>query len=360
VATKSTLPILGNVLLDAAGEALTVSANNLDIGISCVIPARVVQPGRVTLQARLLNEFVASLDHGDVEFVQDQNPLTTTVRHARGQSHMRGIDPEDFPPIPDRVEGSAVLVFDPAALREAISHVAFAAASDDSRPVLAGVHLDAHESTVMMSAADGFRMSLRQLMTVTPVAEPLSIIVPARSLGELSRVVADADEPIEVWVTPNRSQLLANAPGIRFVSRLIDGTFPDLKQVVPKQWFTRTVVPREELLDATRRAAIFARSANDVVRIEFAPASADLDMGRVTIKANAADTGDNQDEVDAQVEGDEMQVAFNGRYLSEVLSVMRGAKVAVELQGPNSAGVIRSVESDDFTHVIMPMVIGAN
>jgi DNA polymerase-3 subunit beta len=273
---------------------------------------------------------------------------------------LRGIDPDDFPPLTPDVEGTEVMRVDPVLLRDAIGHVVFAAATDDSRPVLAGVQFDARDGSVALAAADGFRMSLRTMALTDPVVQPLTIIVPARAMQELSRVLAEISDPVDVRVTPNQSQLIVTAPGLRFVSRLIDGTFPDLRQVVPKSWSTRTVVPREDLLDATKRAAIFARSNNDIVRLEIAPASDTFDMGRLTITATAADTGENRDEVDARVEGGQMQVAFNGRYLTDVLSVMRGASVAFELQGPNTAGVIRSVDTDDFVHVIMPMVIGSN
>jgi DNA polymerase-3 subunit beta len=252
------------------------------------------------------------------------------------------------------------LRLDPGTLRDAIGHVVFAAASDDSRPVLAGVQLIARDEKLSLAAADGFRMSLHHARLGQSVDQPLSIIIPARAMNELSRILGDAGDVVELTVSPNQSQLLVSLEDIWFTTRLIDGTFPDLSQIIPKDWNTRTVVSREDLLDAARRAAIFSRSANDVVRFDIAPASESLDMGRVTVTGNAADTGDNRDDVDAQVEGGEMQIAFNGRYLTDVLSVMREPNVAFELQGANAAGVIKPADSDDFTHVIMPMVIGAS
>lgn len=193
-----------------------------------------------------------------------------------------------------------------------------------------------------------------------PVDSPLSIIVPARAMQELSRILADGGDYVELAVTPNQSQLLATVGDVWFSTRLIDGTFPDLSQIIPRNWNTRTIVARDVLLDAARRAAIFARSNNDVVKLDIAPPSESLDMGRMRVTGTAADTGDNQDDLDVQVEGGEIQIAFNGRYLTDVLSVMRDSKVAFELQGANSAGVIKAADSDDFTHVIMPMVIGTN
>lgn len=360
VASKSTLTVLGNYLLEAAEDALTVSATNLDLAITCRIPAEVSESGRITVQARVLSEFVASLDDDTVELSQEQGPLTVTVRQRATQAHVRGTDPEDFPTIARAIEGGASLALEPGAFRDAISRVVFAAATDDSRPVLAGVQLTARDERLTLAAADGFRMSVQQVNLGRPVDQDLSIIVPARSFQEVSRVLADAGDVVTLTVTPNQSQLMVTLEDVWITTRLIDGTFPDLSQIIPRDWNTRTTVQRDDLLDATRRATIFARSNNDVVKLEIAPSSESLDIGRITVTGTAADTGDNRDDIDAQVEGGEMQIAFNGRYLNDVLSVLRDARVAFELQGPNSAGVIKSAESEDFVHVIMPMVIGAN
>jgi DNA polymerase-3 subunit beta len=360
VATKSTLPVLGNYLIEAADDAVVISATNLELGITMRVAAQVDEPGRITVQARVLSDFVASLAAGDVELCQDQGPLTVTVRQGATQAHVRGIDPDDFPPLARAVEGGTTLRLDPASFREAINHVAFAAASDDNRPVLAGVQLVVTDNVLTLAAADGFRMSVFRAGMLLPTEQPVSIIVPSRAMHELTRILGDAGDVVELTVTPNQSQLLVTLEGIWFSTRLIDGTFPDLSQIIPKDWNTRTVVQREMLLDAAKRAAIFARSNNDVVKLEIAPPTESLAMGQVIVTGNAADTGDNRDDVEAQVEGGEMQIAFNGRYLTEVLSVMREQRVAFELLGSNMAGVIRPENSDAFTHVIMPMVIGSN
>lgn len=360
VASKSTLPILGNFLLNASEEQLVVTATNLELGIRYTIPAKVQEEGRVTLQARVLNDFVASLSSGEMELLNDQGPLTVLVKQGNTQAHVRGIDPDDFPPLTEHAGEGTQFEVDPSVLREAIEHVVFAAASDDSRPVLAGVQLEVKGDKLQLAAADGFRMSVRTVTLDQPLESEVSIIIPARAMGEMSRVLSDASEPARISITPNQTQLYLSLPDIVFVTRLIDGTFPDLKQIIPTTWNTRSIVLRDTVLDAARRAAIFARSANDVVKFEIQPPSESLEMGQVTITANAADTGDNRDDIDAQVEGEPTQIAFNGRYLTDVLSVMRSSSVAFELQGANAAGVIKSEGSDDFVHVIMPMVIGAS
>jgi DNA polymerase-3 subunit beta len=172
-------------------------------------------------------------------------------------------------------------------------------------------------------------------------------------------LLADADEPVRIGVTPNRSQILARVGDSEWVSRLIDGTFPDVMQIVPKEFGTRLDLGREPLLNAVRRAGYFARENNDVVRLQVQPADDDLAPGNVEVSAHAAERGNSQSFVDASISGGELQIAFNGRYLSDVLAVLRNGQVTLGLNGSNQAGVVRSSGDEDYTHVIMPMVIGA-
>lgn len=360
VASRTTLPVLSNYLIEAEEDALTVSATNLELGITCRIPARVDEPGKAALQARVLNDFVSSLSSGEVQLYEDSGPTTMLVKQGATQAHVRGQDPDEFPAVTPESTPAAALTVDSGLLSEAIAQVVFAAATDDSRPVLAGVHIESEGTKLALAAADGFRMSFREMDIGRELENDISIVVPARSMQEIARIIADSEEPAEISITANQAQMIVSIPDITVVTRLIDGTFPDLKQIIPQEWNTRTVVSREVLLDAARRAAIFARSNNDVVKFALEPAGGADGIGRMTITATAADTGDNRDDLDAQVEGSELEVAFNGRYLTDVLSVLGSPSVALELQGPNAAGVFKPVDDDSFVHVIMPMVIGAN
>ncbi len=360
VASRTTLPVLGNYLIETADDELIVSATDLERGIVCRIPARIDEPGKAALQARVLSDFVSTLSSGEIELFEDSGPTTMLVKQGLTQAHVRGQDADDFPAIaPDSAAGMQFAV-GCGEFRNAIEQVVFAAATDDSRPVLAGVHIESKGDVLALAAADGFRMSFREMPMAGEFDEPLSIVVPARSMQEIGRILADSQEQAEVRITPNQAQMVVDLPDVMLVTRLIDGTFPDLRQIIPQAWNTRSVISREVLLDATRRAAIFARSNNDVIKFALDPASGDDGIGKLTITATAADTGDNRDELDAQIEGTELEVAFNGRYLSDVLSVLDSPSIALELQGPNAAGVFRPIDDDQFVHVIMPMVIGAN
>ncbi|MDP9374939.1 MAG: DNA polymerase III subunit beta [Chloroflexota bacterium] len=354
VATKTSLPVLGNILLATDGGQLKLAATNLEIGITCWLDCAIEEEGAVTVPARVLTDFVGNLPNDGVKLELDRRTVALQVRAARSRATIRGIDAEDFPAI-SSVEGEPTATIAPDLLREMIAQVAFAAASDESRPVLAGVHLRFEGDRLTLSAADGFRMAVRTGDLTGPAREDVSIIVPARAMNELARVLGDARELVEILVTRGRNQLLCRSGAIEFLSRLIDGAFPDWRQIVPTGYNTRTVLGREQLLGATKLASYFARDNNDVIKLSVKPGEGEYAPGSLTISANAAEVGDNTSDVDAAVEGPEGQIAFNVRYLGDVLSTLKSPQVALEMQGPSSAGVIRPVGNTDCTHVIMPM-----
>src|SRR5215218_2515345 len=360
VATKTTYPVLSNVLIDADGDMLKLAATNQEIGITSVIPAQVDEPGRVTVDARLLSEFVNTLPSEPVRLSMEPGRLTLKVNGVGADAEINGIDAEEFPILPQVDAGAFRASVDPQVLREMISQVEFAAASDDSRPVLAGVLVRLEDDRITMAAADGFRLAVRDAQLTTPVPEKLDIIVPARALRELARIVGDRPDPIELTVTPNRAQLVVHSGETEFYSRLIDGTFPDFRQIVPREFATQLEVSRDEFLAAVRRAGFFARDNNDVVRLSARSAADELAPGNLEVSATAAERGSSQSHVPAAINGPEGEIAFNSRYLVDVLSILRTGRVMIGMNGANQAGVVRPLESETYTYVIMPMVIGAH
>lgn len=354
VATKTSLPVLGNILLATDRGQLKLAATNLEIGITAWVDCAIDEEGQLTVPARLLADFVGNLPNDLVKLELDRRTLSLQVRAARSKATIKGIDAEDFPAIPT-VEGEPTAVIAPDLFREMIAQVVFAAASDESRPVLAGVHLRFEGDRLTLSAADGFRMAVRHGELTRPARDEVAVIVPARALNELSRAIADQAEPVEITITRNRNQLLCRAGTLEFLSRLIDGAFPDWRQIVPSGYNTRVVVPREQFQSAARLASYFARDNNDVVKLTIAPGEGEYAPGNVTLSANAAEVGDNTTELDAAVEGPASQIAFNVRYLGDVLGALKTPQVALEMQGPSNAGVLRPVGTNDSTHVIMPM-----
>lgn len=358
VASRTSLPVLSNVLISTDAGRLRIAATNLEIGVTTWIDADIQEEGRITIDARLLGEFVNTLPAGSVELQLDPARLSLSVRAGRDEASINGIDAEDFPVIPSVTDEGFGVEVDAQRLREMISLVEFAAASDDSRPVLAGVLTRFEGSSVTLASADGFRMAVTEGELASPVAERTDLIVPARSYRELARIIGDIDGTIRLAVTPNRSQIMARVEDTEWVSRLIDGTFPDVRQIVPREFATRVDLSRDVLLNAVRRASFFARDNNDVIRLVVTPGEDDLTPGNVEVSANAAERGNSHSFVDASVSGGEVQVAFNSRYLADVLSVLKHGQVMLGLNGSTQAGIIRPSGTDSYTHVIMPMVIG--
>ena len=360
VATKTALPVLSNVLLSTDDSRLRIAATNLEIGITTWVPAAIEQEGQITVDARLLAEFVNTLPNDTVNLAVDRDRLSLHVQAGRDKAAINGLHPDDFPVIP-RVDGNAfVATVNPQTLREMIGQVEFAAATDESRPVLAGVLVRFEDQIVTLAAADGFRLAVRTAALEEPVPERTEVIVPARGLRELARIIGDHAEPIQLAITQNRNQLLVRVDETEFLSRLIDGAFPDFRQIIPRDFNTQVDLGRDAFLNAVRRAGYFARDNNDVVLLQVRPGEEEFMPGTVEISANAAERGSSQSFVDATIAGPETQIAFNSRYLADVINVLRTGQIQVAMNGSNQAGVVRPVGNDDYTHVIMPMVIGAN
>jgi len=356
VAKKSTLPVLTNVLLDAYEDTLQLSATNLEIAMTISIPATVVQGGQLTIRADVFSDFVNTLPKDSIS-METTDPLTLAISCGKVKASIKGLSPDDFPALPTFGDQQATARIPGELFKEMVGQVSFAAATDDSRPVLAGVYLELQGTTVTLAAADGFRLSVREAELDEPAADNLAVIVPARSLNELARSVDDSDV-VELLVTPSRSQLLARVGRLEFLTRLIDGHFPEFRQIIPKTWNTRVITGRDDFFTAARRARIFAQANNDVVRLQLVPGDSELDPGLLIVSAEASETGENEDLLTARVEGPKAQIAFNGRYLLEILSAIKTPEIAFEMTTPNAAGVFRPVGDSSFVHVIMPMVLG--
>lgn len=358
VATRTTLPVLSNVWMGTEDGRLKIVATNMEIGVTTWVDASIEDEGAITVDARLLSEFVNTLPAGQVDLELDDNRLSLTVRAGRDKAAINGIDPQDFPVITTMKDDDFSVSIDAQTLRERIALVEFAAATDDSRPVLAGVLTRFDGDTMLLASADGFRMAVAEGVSGTAVDERLDIIVPARSYRELARLIGDFDEDVLLSVTANRSQIIARFGETEWVSQLIDGTFPDVRQIVPREFATRVDVGRDTLLTAVRRASYFARENNDVIRLAIHSGDDDMTPGSIEVTANAAERGNSESFVDASISGGELQVAFNSKYLADVLGVLKHGSVMLGLNGANQAGVVRPSGGDSYSHVIMPMVIG--
>src|SRR3954451_23545091 len=295
VPSKSTLPVLSNVLLTTRDGELQLTANNLELSVAHRVPAAVESEGDITLPARLLADYVALLDHGQ-KVQLELNAKTHKVHLACGryEANVAGIDAEDFPPVPAVSGGSSFSV--PAGLlKQAISEVVFAAAPDDTRPVLAGVLVKVGGGALTLAAADGFRLAVRTVDL--PEGGPeLTMIVPAKTLTEVARLLSDSeDEQVAINTTANGNQIYFAFGKTEITSRLIEGQFPDYNRIIPAESKTKIKLSTGDFLRATRAAAVFARDNSNIVRLECSPArdNAELAFGSVLVKSTSAEMGDN-------------------------------------------------------------------
>jgi DNA polymerase-3 subunit beta len=355
VAMRSTLPITSNVLIATEHGRIKLAATNLDIALSCWIGGQIEEEGAITVPARLLTDFVNSLPSEKIEMTLSPRSRQLKVKCARNEATIGGLDADDFPPIP-AVEDGGTLEMDPKSLREAIAQVVFSAATDDSRPVLMGVDLSVEGDTLTFAATDGFRLAVRHLKLKKKVAEKQEVIVPARALAELNRLLQDQDEPVQLTFNAAKTQVLFKLKDVELVAQLIQGTYPDYSRLLPKEWASRAVVEVRDFLQETKIASIFARDGSGIVRITF-QAGEDGTPGQMTLSARAEEIGDNEGALDATVEGEPAKIAFNGKYLQEVLQVLDGGRVALETTGPSQPGVIRPLDSDNYIHIVMPMFV---
>jgi DNA polymerase-3 subunit beta len=355
VATKTTLPITNNVLLATDEGRLKLVATNLEMAISCWIGAKIEDEGAITVPARLLTEFVSSLPNDTISINLSPQTKTLGLKCARFEARISGIDAKEFPPIPSVDEGITTKV-EVEALSQAIDQVVFAAATEESRPVLTGVCTQFEGKTLTLAAADGFRLAVFKLPIADAIKPKTEVIIPARTLAELNRLMGDQEEAVTITLNPNKSQVLFQLKNMELVSQLVQGAFPNYSQLIPQSYNTRMIVSVADFLRATKTASIFARDGSGIVRLVITPGS-EASPGKMAVSARSEEIGDDVGEIDATVEGTDAKIAFNGKYLTDVLSVLHESQVALETTSPSSPGLIRPIGTDNYTHVVMPMFV---
>lgn len=365
ISTRSTLPVLSNVLLSTDQGRLKLSATNLELGITCWIGAKVDEEGEITVPARLLIDLVNSLPPERIDMSLSVRTQKLHLSCLRNEADIMGIDAQEFPLVLT-ASGDPLVSFEPETLRRMIDRVAFAAGHDESRPILTGVLMQMEDHTLTMAAADGYRLSVCTAALDQPLPEPVQVIVPARTFQELARISTEEEAPIGLSLAPSHNQVLFHLSGdagankgrvfgIDVVSQLIEGEFPNFRQIIPSSWETRTTLSTETFLNACRTASIFARTEANIVSLKIEPSDAPTE-GKVVVSASSAEMGDNVTELDAVVEGAPLEIAFNVRYLLDVLEVIDSPQVVIETIDASRPGTFRPAGDSSFVHVIMPMV----
>lgn len=349
VATKGSLPILSQILLRTEEGRLKLSATNLETGIVTWVGAKVEEEGAISIPARLLSELISSLPAGKVRLEVKNQILSVETDSTRAK--INGVAAEEFPSLPVPAS-DPILSLPPDTLAEAVGQVAFAAATDEGRPVLTGLLLRVANSYLTLVGVDGFRLSERRLKLEPLGGKDLSLIIPARTLSEVARLAAGQKENLLVYLPVEENQIIFKTSGFEVSSRLLEGDFPDYEKIVPQEFTTKAIFPTGDFGKAVRLSAIFAKDSANSIRLKFMPSE-----GKLLLSANTVELGENEVELEGQLEGEAVEVAFNAKYLLDCLSNLKTEKVVFQISGPLSPGVLRLADNPDFLHLIMPVRI---
>lgn len=352
IAPRSTLPVLANVLLATDEGRLRLSATNLEMGITCWIGAKIEEEGAITVPSRTFVDLVSALPSEDVTINVEDKKQTLNIHCGKNHTDINGIDAQEFPPIPmpELEEGIKLNISD---FKEMIHQVTFAASTDEARPALQGVLLEIKDGSISMAATDGFRISVRKVEMDGAGNQTHKMIIPARALSEVARVAGSGDEPLVMVVPPGRGQVIFHTDEAELVSQLIDGNYPDYQAIMPNNYKTMITFSTPAFLKACRQAEIIAREGSNVVVLNVM--QEDGGPARVELSAQSEETGQSEIVVDASLTGPELQIAFNVRYLREVLDIIQTPNVVLEVNAKNTPAMICPAGDNSFQHIIMPM-----
>ena len=365
IAAKGPMPILQNVLIQAHEGKLTFSGTNLETTITTSAEAQVEEPGAAAVPARLFSEFIGTLPDGPVELAIAEGAGMLRVTAGKTNTNINAANPQDFPPIPTAGDEAQTASVQAQALRDGIKQVVFAAADSEVRPVLTGVDLKLQGDSIVMAAADGFRLAVYRNTLENQVEEGMEAIIPAKTLALVERLIRNQEEPVGISIGAQRAggqgshqQAVFHVPEIEIVSRLLQGAFPDYERLIPADSTTSVTLDVKELQRAARSTAAFARDDAGITRMELTPEGEG--KGTLAISAKAQDTGENRVTMEVEItrgEGEGQRIAFNSRYLRDFLGAVSAETLSLSTSSQSSPGVFRSGNEGEYTHIIMPMEV---
>ncbi len=344
ISPRANLPVLNNVLLKTKKGQLELSATNLEIGINKLIGAKIEKEGAITIPAKIFSEYINSLPNKKINLeVKDDN---LSISSDKYKATILGISASEFPLIPE-IKQKPITSIKPGVLSKGISCVVFAAALDESRPVLSGVFLHFKDKKLKLVATDSYRLAEKTIKLDKNVASEKKVIVPTRTLQEVNRIIMELSEPIDISLTEN--QILFHMSDTDLVSRLIEGNFPDYRRIIPDSFQTKTKVSTSGFLNMIKTASIFTTTGANNIKLQF------KSKGEIIIESSTAQVGENISSIDAEVEGGDGEITFNAKYLLDVLNNIEAEEVILQIKGKLNPGVIKPGGSADYIYVIMPL-----
>lgn len=342
--TKAGLPVLGNVLLRTEGNRLLIAATNLEIASTVLIGAKIITRGAITIPAKLISEFVTNLPKGNVDLKVTKSQLTITS--GGYTSTINGIDADEFPELPAIDEKTSIhYTFNASDFKHAVSQTVFACSSDMSRPVLTGVYWHSYEGKLYLAGTDGYRLAERVMVDTK---SDLAAVIPVSTLQEVMRVITDSTNEVDILF--DETQVRFRVDDAEITSRLIDGKYPDYRQLIPKSTETNATMQTSDLGRTAKIARLFARDSGGSIMIV-----ADEEDKLFDVRSVASEVGENTSRIEAEVSGSG-QVSLNSRYLSEALAVIDADRLKLGFSGKLSPIVLRpDKDQADYLHIIMPL-----
>lgn len=348
VSLKNPLPILSGILLKAENNRVTFMATDLEMGIKCSIPVNVIEEGSVVLPARYMGDMVRRLPDTQIKIETDKENFSTVVNYGTSEFSLLGFSAEQFPALPE-IDSNLKFSIKQELFKNMIRQVSFATSQDDNRPIFSGILMEKEGDSIHLVATDTHRLAFRKGTTVSDGSEQtVSVIIPAKTLNEVNRIMTGEEK--EIMVTFSDNQVVFETEDVKIFSRLIAGQFPNYKQVIPQGCKTKIKVRTRDLLESVERASLLVKEGTNVIRIT-------VNRHEMIINSNSPDIGKIHEVLPIHIEGEETQIAFNSRYLSDVLKVIETDEILLELTGSLSPGIIKPENEENYIYLILPVRI---
>ncbi|MFD2679642.1 DNA polymerase III subunit beta [Bacillus seohaeanensis] len=355
VTSRTTIPILTGIKIIANDEGVTLTGSDSDISIESFIPkdegeheiVSVIQPGGIVLQAKFFSEIVKKLPMDTVE-IEVHNHLQTVIRSGKAEFNLNGLDPEEYPHLPQIEEGNAIKISTDL-LKTMVRQTVFAVSTSETRPILTGVNWQVANGELNCIATDSHRLAMRKAPVEIQNEASYNVVIPGKSLNELNKILDDTTEPVEIVITEN--QVLFKAKHLLFFSRLLEGNYPDTSRLIPSDSKTELVMSTKEFLQSIDRASLLAREGrNNVVKLST------LDGGIVEISSNSPEIGKVIEEVQSQsIDGEELKISFSAKYMMDALKALEGTEIHINFTGAMRPFVIKPLHDDSILQLILPV-----
>lgn len=347
VPTKGALPVLSNVLISTGNGKVTLTVTNLETVITSVFPAVIESEGSLTVPAKMFNEYISNLNPGKLLISGERNVLHV-LSLPKTKTKFNGMSSIEFPDIPTPENSKSYLEINPKILNNLVSHTAFSSSADITRPVLTGTLISFKEGVLSFVTTDGFRLS-EKTQEIEGDFSDFNVVVPSKTIQDISKIFGNSEENISLIFNPDDNLVFFNGNSITVGVRVIDGTFPDYKRIIPTSKSLKVIFRTEDLKEAVRLTTIFSKDSNSSIKIEV------TDSGTLKVFTSSEDAGEHISEFESQIDGDPLIISFNSKYLNDFLNNVKAEEVYFESNGGVTPVVFKSNELDNYLHIIMPM-----